>query len=111
MLLRRECVLVLGVLGSRGGRQGLGFDEGPASPGLGHLGNSGHGCVFKSGSKTNSGHTPRLASPYRALGLWGRAERWSQEFLENMEKEAIVSDPQVRGSDPWGQSQPACPVP
>lgn len=28
-----------------------------------------------------------------------------------MEKEAIVSDPQVLGSDLWGQSQPARPVP
>lgn len=37
-----------GSLGSGGGRQGLGSDDGPASLGLGHLGNSGHGYVFKS---------------------------------------------------------------
>lgn len=42
------CLLVLGVLGSGGGRQGFGSDEGPASLGLGHLGNNGHSYVFKS---------------------------------------------------------------
>lgn len=30
--------------------------------------------------------------------------------MENTEKEAIVSDPQVLGSDLWGHSQPAQPV-
>lgn len=83
------------VLGSGGGRQGLGSDEDPTSLGPGHLG--------------NSGHTPGLTSPYRALGLWVRAERQGQEFLENREKEAIVSDPQVRGPDLWGPSRQAGP--